>query len=359
MKKIFSALLAATLTFSFALLFSSCGNNDFVGEVNVYNWGEYIPDGEDGSMNLEKEFEKRFKIKVNYKEFDSNETLYAQLKSGNTGYDVIIPSDYMISRMIEEGMLEKLNFDNIPNYVNIMEDYKKAEYDPTGEYSVPYTWGTVGIIYNKKMVTDPVDSWDILWNEKYRDNILMFDNPRDAFGIAEKKLGYSQNTTNEKELEAAAAELQKQKPLVQAYVMDQIFDKMGNEEAALAPYYAGDAITMIAENSNLGFVIPKEGTNRFVDAMVIPKDAPNKENAEKFIIFMCEGEIAAEVAEYIGYSTPNQAAYDLLDDDVKNSTIAYPSEEVLKNTEFFVNLPAATNQKMQDLWVLLKTANQG
>ena len=185
----------------------------------------------------------------------------------------------------------------------------------------------------------------------------MFDNSRDAFGIALKKLGYSQNTTNEAELEAAAEELRKQKPLVQAYVMDQIFDKMGNGEAAVAPYYAGDIITMMAENPDLAYAFPKEGTNRFVDAMAIPKGAPNKENAEAFINFMCDAENAAAVAEYIGYSTPNQAAYELLDEEITGNPIAYPDDSLLAKTEFFVNLPADINQKMQDLWVSVKTAD--
>ena len=253
-------------------------------------------------------------------------------------------------------MLEKINFENIPNYSKIMEAYKKSEYDPTGEYSVPYSWGTVGIIYNKTMVKETVDSWDILWDERYKGNILMFDNSRDAFGIALKKLGYSQNTTDAKKLEEAAAALKEQKPLVQAYVMDQIFDKMGNGEAALAPYYAGDAITMMDENSDLGYAVPKEGTNRFVDAMVIPKGAPNKDNAEKFINFICETDVAKEIVEYIGYSTPHQEAYEQLDDEIKSNPIAYPSEDVLKNTEFFVNLPSDVNKKMQDLWVEIKTS---
>ncbi len=355
MKKIISVFVCVAMLAALAVSFSGC-SSEYIGEVNVYNWGLYMPDGADGSMDVIEEFEKQYKIKVNYKEFDSNEMMYAELKPGNTSYDVIVPSDYMISRMIAEDMLQKINFENVPNYENIMDEYKGASYDPDGEYSVPYTWGTVGIVYNTKKVTETVDSWDILWDEKYEDKILMFDNSRDAFGIALKKLGYSQNTTDEDQLKEAAEELKKQKPLVQAYVMDQIFDKMEAGEAAVAPYYAGDAITMMAENPDLAFAIPKEGTNRFVDAMVIPKGAPNKENAEKFINFICEAEIGAEICEYIGYSTPNQAAYDLLEDEVKNNTIAYPAKEVLDNTELFLNLPAAVNQKMQDLWTEVKTS---
>lgn len=341
-----------------AATFTGCGDSQLTnGEVNVYNWGEYMPNGEDGSLDLIEQFEQETGIKVNYKEYDSNEVMYAELKPGNNSYDVVVPSDYMISRMIEEGMVQKLNFDNIPNAENIMDAYKNAEYDPTGEYSVPYSWGTVAIVYNKTMVTEPVDSWDILWDEKYAGNILMFDNSRDAFGIALKKLGYSQNTTDKDELEAAAAELKKQKPLVQAYVMDQIFDKMGNGEAAVAPYYAGDILVMMEENPDLAYCMPKEGTNRFVDAMVIPTGAPNKENAEKFINFMCSAEAAAEISDYLGYSTPNQAAYDILDEEIKNNPIAYPSEDVLQKTEFFVNLPTDINRLVQDLFIAAKTSD--
>ena len=189
MRKIISMSLVLAMLLALSVSFTSC--KKYAGEVNVYNWGEYMPDGEDGSMDVLKEFEKRYNIKVNYKEFDSNETLYAELKPGNTSYDVVVPSDYMISRMIEEDMLEKINFENIPNYSKIMEAYKKSEYDPTGEYSVPYSWGTVGIIYNKTMVKETVDSWDILWDKKYKDKIFMFDTYRDTLGVALKNVPVS------------------------------------------------------------------------------------------------------------------------------------------------------------------------
>ncbi len=325
--------------------------------INVYNWGEYIAvdDGEDGAYDVNREFEKLTGIQVNYTTFASNEELYAKLKSGGTSYDIIIPSDYMISRMINEKMLEKLNFDNIPNKANIMDKFQTVDYDPKGEYSVPYTWGTVGIIYNTTLVDpeDDVNSWDILWNEKYAKDILMFSNSRDAFAISLFRLGYSANTTNEEELQEAADELNKQKVLVQAYVMDEIFDKMGGGEAALAPYYAGDALVMIDENPDLGFAVPAEGTNLFVDAMCIPKGSKNKEAAEMYINFMCEALVAQKTCEYIGYSTPNQAAYELLDEEITSDPISYPDDTLLENTEAFIALPDATTRLYDSLWTSL------
>ena len=219
--------------------------------INVYNWGEYISTGaEEGTLNVNAEFTKLTGIKVNYTNYATNEELYAKLKGGGATYDVIIPSDYMISKMIKENMVQKLNFDNIPNFSYIMDNFRNLAYDPENEYSVPYTWGTVGIIYNKDLVDidkSEID-WDILWNEDYLDQILMFDNPRDAFAIAEIMLGYSINTENTDELVAASEKLKEQKRMVQAYVMDEIFDKMGAGDALLAPYYAGDALTILEEN---------------------------------------------------------------------------------------------------------------
>ena len=351
MKKIVSLLVAAAMCMGLCGTLGSCNNQNV---IYVYNWGQYLSRGEEeGEMDILAEFEAETGIKVVYRTFDHNEGMYAQLKAGASKYDLVIPSDYMIAKMIEEDMLEKIDYENIPNYKNIMEDFKGLEYDPTGEYSVPYTWGTVGLIYNTKMVTEPVDSWEMLWNEKYDGKILMFNNPRDAFGIAEKKLGYSQNTSDETELRACAEELKKQAPLTQ-YVMDEIFDKMINGDAAIAPYYAGDYLTMKDENPDLAFVIPKEGTNRFVDAMCIPKGAQNKAGAEAFINFLLDPEIGLANTEYLGYSTPNQAVYELLDDEVKNDGVSYPSQEILEKCESFVNLPSDANALMQDLWIEVK-----
>ena len=326
--------------------------------INVYNWGEYISEGSDGeSLDVNQLFEELTGIHVNYLNFATNEELYAKLKAGGADYDVIFPSDYMISRMIEEDMLEKLDFSNIPNYANISDNFKNMEHDPNNEYCVPYMWGTVGIVYNTTMVEEAPDSWDALWDERYAGQILMFSNPRDAFGIAQFKLGYSVNTTDPVEIEEAAAELRNQKPLVAAYVMDEIFDKMGGGEAALAPYYAGDAITMMEENPDLAFVVPKEGTNLFSDAMCIPKGAKNKEAAELYINFMCEGPVALANSEYIGYSSPNEAALALMDEEMRNNKIAYPDEGVLDNTEPFLNLDEESNVLMSNLWTYIISSN--
>lgn len=328
--------------------------------IYVYNWGEYIADGTDGTLDVNAEFTRRTGIQVEYSTFDTNESLYSKLVGGGASYDVIIPSDYMISRMINEGMLEKLDFSNIPNFQYIDEEYRNMGYDPSNEYSVPYTWGVVGIFYNKDYVTEPVDSWEILWDEQYAGKILMFDNPRDAFGIAQKRLGFSFNSTDEDQWIEAAALLKEQKPLVQAYVMDQIFNKMESGEAWLAPYYAGDAATLVAENDKIGFAIPtKEGTNFFVDAMCIPKGCRNKRGAEAYINFLCDPEIAAANMEYIGYSTPETAAKELLPEDVVSNPIFYPPQEILDNSEVFVALPEETSELLDTLWAEVKMGGPG
>ncbi len=326
-------------------------------ELRVYNWGEYIANGEDGQLDVIEEFEKEYpNIKVNYNTYATNEEMYAKIKSGSAQYDVLFPSDYMISRMISEGMLEKLDFSNIPNFSDIMDSFKNLEYDPTNEYSVPYTWGTVGIIYNTTMVEEAPTSWDALWDPEYTNMILMFDNSRDALGLTLKKLGYSQNTTDHSQLDEAAEELKKQKSVLQAYVMDEIFDKMESGEAALAPYYAGDALTMMAENPDLAFVLPEEGTNRFVDAMVIPKGVRHKKEAELFINFMLETRIAAANIEYLGYSTPQKSVYELQDEEIINNGISYPSDEYLEKCDTFINLPEEENNYMQTLWADIKAS---
>lgn len=328
--------------------------------INVYNWGEYISTGaDDGTLDVNTEFEELTGIKVNYTNYATNEELYAKLKGGGASYDIIIPSDYMISKMIKEELIQPLNMDNIPNYSYIMENYRNLAYDPENAYSVPYTWGTVGIIYDQTVVDIPEEEidWDILWNEDYADQILMFDNPRDAFAISELMLGYSLNTENPDELKAAAEKLKAQKKIVQAYVMDEIFDKMGAGDALIAPYYAGDALTIMDENEDLNFVVPKSGTNLFVDAMCIPSSAKQKEAAEMYINFMCEPDIAYANIDYICYSTPHQAAYEMLDEEVRESPISYPdSEFIADKTTVFVNLSDEANLEMQNLWTEMKSA---
>lgn len=328
--------------------------------INVYNWGEYISTGADeGTLDVNGEFEKLTGIKVNYTNFATNEELYAKLKGGGAAYDVIIPSDYMISKMIDEDMIQPLDFENIPNFEYIMDNFRNQDYDPENAYSVPYTWGTVGIIYDTTMVDIPPEEidWDLLWNEDYADQILMFDNPRDAFAIAEIMDGFSLNTEDFDELEQAAMKLRRQKKIVQGYVMDEVFDKMGAGDALIAPYYAGDALTIMEDNEDLDFVVPKSGTNLFIDAMCIPTTARQKEAAEMYINFMCEPDIAYSNIDYICYSTPHKAAYEMLDEDVRNSHVSYPDQEFIgANTSVFVNLSNEANQKMQDLWTEMKSA---
>lgn len=328
--------------------------------INVYNWGEYICTGADeGTLDVNAEFTKLTGIKVNYTNYATNEELYAKLKGGGASYDVIIPSDYMINKMIKEEMIQSLDFDNIPNYKYIMDNFRNLEYDPGNEYSVPYTWGTVGIIYDTTMVDiaeEDID-WDLLWNEDYADQILMFDNPRDAFAIAEIAGGYSINTEDSDELTAAAEMLKDQKKIVQGYVMDEIFDKMGAGDALIAPYYAGDALTILEENEDLNFVVPKSGTNLFVDAMCIPKTSKQKEAAEMYINFMCEPDIAYANIDYICYSTPHSEAFNMLDEETRSNPISYPDEEfIAEKTTVFVNLSDEANKEMQDLWTDMKSA---
>ena len=364
MKKRFAAFFAALVFLASAFPSASAASGAPAAKsgetINVYNWGEYISNGVDGSLDVNKEFTKRTGIQVNYTTFESNENLYAKLVSGGANYDVIIPSDYMISKLTAEGMLEKLDFRNIPNFRYIDKQFQNPVYDPKNEYSVPYTWGVVGIFYNKKYVKEKVDSWKILWDEKYAGKILMFDNPRDAFGIAQKILGYSYNSTDPAQWEEAAMLLKRQKPLVQAYVMDQIFDKMSSGDAWLAPYYAGDAATLVEDNPDIGFAIPdKEGTNFFVDAVCIPKGSRHKAAAEAYINFLCDPEIAAANVDYIGYSTPESAAKKLLPKEVVDNPIFYPDQKILNRSEIFTNLPDDTNRLLDTLWAEVKMGGPG
>ena len=355
-----SLLLSALLFVPMAagVLSVDAGAADETVTINVYNWGQYISDGTDGYIDINKAFTEATGIEVNYMTYDTNESLYTKLKTGGSTYDIIIPSDYMAGRLIDEGLVQKIDFNNIPNYSYIDEAYKNTAYDPTNEYSVPYTWGTVGVIYNTKYVDEAdIGSWDLLWNEKYSGKILMFDNNRDAFAIAEALLGYSLNTTDEDELRASADYLKEQKPLVQQYVMDQIFDKMIREEAWVAPYYAGDYLWMLDENEDLGFYFPEETFNMYIDCFMIPTSSEHKAEAEAYINFLLDPEICGENLEYLGYSAPESAAKEYMDPEIAESEIAYPSAEVLSRTENFLYLPAETNQLMDSLWLEVKTGS--
>jgi spermidine/putrescine transport system substrate-binding protein len=325
--------------------------------INVYNWGQYISDGTDDTLDVIAAFEERYpNIKVNYSTYDSNEIMYSKLKNGGITVDVIIPSDYMIARMISEDMLLELDFDNIPNYQYIDENFRNTSYDPENKYSVPYTWGTVGILYNSKYVSeDDVTGWELMWNEKYAGKILMFGNSRDAFGITQYMLGYDVNTTDPAELQACADKLAEQKPLLQNYVMDEIFATMENEEAWIAAYYAGDCMMMMENNPDLQFYLPEnQGFNLFIDAMCIPTCCKEKEAAETFINFLCDPEIAGANMEWIGYGTPLTAAKEYMDPEVVSDPVAYPSDEVLANGTSFAHLPENVTRLMEELFMKVR-----
>ncbi len=324
--------------------------------INVYNWGQNIANGDDGTMDIIAEFEKRYGIKVNYLNYSSNEELYAKLVAQGITVDVIIPSDYMIARMANEGMLEELNFDNIPNYKYMDESFKNQRYDPENKYSVPYTWGTVGILYNSKYVDEAdVTGWELLWNEKYAGKTLMFDNSRDAFGIAQFLLGYSINTTDENQLQDCADKLKEQAPILQNYVMDTVYDLMENNTAWIAPYYAGDCMAMMQNNPDLRFFLPQEqGFNLFIDAMCIPTCCEEKEAAEKFINFLCDPEISGANMDYIWYGSPISAAKEYMDPELAQSPVVYPPEEVLAKGTSFDFLPEKTSRKMENLFMQVR-----
>lgn len=365
--KVFSLILAILLLAAFVVpALSSCGKDSGTLTLNVYNWGEYISDGSEESFNTNAEFEKWYfenygkRVKVNYTTYASNEDMYAKLKSGAVRYDIVVPSDYMIELMIEEDMLEEIDFSNIPNYQYIAPEYRNLFYDPDNRYSIPYTYGMVGIIYNTSMVEGTPDSWDLMWNEDYKGKILNFNNPRDAFGTAMYRLGIDVNTTEHSDWDAAFEALKAQKPLVQSYVMDEIFNKMKGASAAIAPYYAGDFLTMYGDNEDLAFYYPKEGTNVFVDAICIPKGTQHKELAEAYINFLLSEEPAVANAEYIGYASPNMLvreseeyveAMNEMHPDAYN--ILYP-DNVDFLTSYYQNLSNETRDYMNSRWEDLK-----
>jgi spermidine/putrescine transport system substrate-binding protein len=326
--------------------------------INVYNWGQYISNGSDGTLDVNAEFTRRTGIIVNYSTYDSNETLYTKLKTGGASYDVIIPSDYMVAKLIEENLLLPLNFDNIPNYRYIDEEFKNKSFDPGNAYSVPYTWGCTGVIYNTKYLTDPVTGWDALWNEKYSGKILMFENSRDAFAVGALLLGLDVNSTDPADLDAIAEKLSEQRPLVQAYVMDQCYEQMINEEAWLVSYYAGDFLQMQAENPSLAFCLPKEGFNLFIDSMCIPVSCANKAAAEAYINFLCDPEICGRNLEAIGYSAPNSAAKAYMSEETAQNAVAYPDSETLSRGVSFENLPNDTIRYVNDLWLKVRTGGR-
>ena len=340
---------------------SNSGSSNGSGKrvVNVCSWGEYIDE------DLIYQFEDETGIKVNYQTAESNEALYSLLSIGGADYDVIVPSDYMIARLIDEGMLAELNYDNIPNYAKIGEQYKSLSFDPENKYTVPYTWGTLGIIYNSTMVDGDIDSWDAMFDEKYAGNVLMIRNSRDALAAALLDLGYDINTTDESQIREAYELLAdaKSKGVYQSFVMDEVFGKMEGGNAAIAMYYAGDYLTMLENNPDLKFVVPKEGSNWFVDAMCVLKTAQHKEEAEAWINFIASTESSLANMDYIGYASPNLEAlegypayyeetYGEPLDEERYEIMAAP-DDVLARCELYTNLPADTLTLYNDLWTEL------
>ncbi len=347
MKKFFAVLVAAAVMMT---TLAGCGGDDKI-TLNIYNVGDYID--EDVLDIFEEENPG---IRINYETFYTNEEMYVKVANSGSDYDVVFPSDYMVQKMIDEGLLNKINYDNIPNYSNIGEQYKGMDYDPANEYSVPYMWGTMGILYNKTKVTEPVTSWDILWDEKYAKEIFMLDSERDTLGITLKMLGYSMNSKDDAELEEAKNKLIEQKPLVLAYTGDEVKDKMINGEGALTVAWSGDAFYCMESNPDLAYAVPQEGSNLWFDSMVIPTTSKHQAEAEKFIDFMSRPDIAKMNAEYIGYSTANEAARQMLDEEVKNDPLRYPDLSNIAGLEIFVYDKELT-KKYSDLWQELKISN--
>lgn len=382
-KRVFSFIAMAALMSALCFSLLSCGREEVDFEptsetasidytpyagvtINVYNWGEYISDGSEGSVDINKAFTKLTGISVNYTNFTDNEDMYSKLKSGGMSYDIIIPSDYMVERLIKEGMVQKLDFANIPNYKHIDDSYKDLYFDPENEYSVPYNVGMIGLIYNTDLLSYTPDSWEALRDPNYSNQILMFNNPRDAFAIAQIALGIDVNTENPEEWEEAQDWLKRQKAYVKAYVMDEVFNKMESGSAAMAPYYAGDFLSMYQNNEDLAFVYPKEGTNIFVDSICIPASSKHKSAAELYINFLLDPNVALENAETICYASPNKEVVSNpryeeflaeLHPDAK--AILYPSfNEIYPDKDaddyFFHNLSPASLDKLSALWSELK-----
>ena len=318
--------------------------------INVFNWGEYIPDGTEGSLDINKAFTELTGIKINYTTYESNESMYSKLKGGGVSYDIIIPSDYMIERMKKEDMLRKVDVRSLSNYKYIADRYKNLYFDEKNEYSVPYCVGMVGLIYNSAMIDEKPDSWGVMWDERYNDDILNFNNPRDAFAVAQLYMGYDLNSSDLSQWDSAAEKLKEQKSILQSYVMDEIFQKMEDGEAAIAPYYAGDFLLMKDNNPDLDFVYPKEGVNIFVDSVCIPKSSKNYEAAMTYINFLLEPEIALEVAEYVMYASPHTGVIENEDYSLKGNEYLYPDEANYPKVQYFSDIPEDIRLYYERLW---------
>ena len=357
MRKIISLVLCAMLTLSSVCL-AACSSisGGYEGEVNVYNWGEYVSPGDEGRLDVIKEFEQRYNIKVNLTNYETNEELYNILVNSNSSYDVIFPSDYMVERLRSEGMLEEIDFSNIPNYKNIDDRFKTGSYDPEGKYTVPYSWGFIALVYNTTMIGDnEIVGFSDLWNPEYAGGILMFNHSRDSMAIAmgqcDPPIDPGASSFSVEDIDRATDKLVEQKLVLKKYVMDQVFTEMETSQSIIAPYYAGDIAVMMDNNEDLDYCLPEEGSNLFIDSMCIPTCCRNKENAELFINFMCEAEIAAANADYLYYGTPNKAAFELMDEDYQENELVNPSEEYMEKCYTFSNIDNDIYTYMQEKFV--------
>lgn len=346
-------LAAAALLLCIALL-AGCGPKENADEaagnvtLTVYNWGEYM------DPDILTQFEEETGIHVNYEVYPTNEEMYVKLTKGGTNYDLIFPSDYMVARLIAEDRLVPLDFNEIPNAQYTQERFLNMEYDPDNAYSIPYFWGTLGILYNTKLVAEPVDSWEILWDEQYAGQIVMLDSVRDSFAPALSLLGYSLNTTDEAELNEAQAMLVEQKPLVLGYFVDEMIDIMIGEEASIGLAWSGMAMSVLDGNPDIAYAVPREGSNVWVDCMVIPNTSQHVGEAHQFIDYLCRPDIALKNTEWVGYSTTHQDALDNLDPELTALEAYNPPDEVLDRCEVFLNLPDETKEFMGELWTELK-----
>ncbi|QZY57568.1 spermidine/putrescine ABC transporter substrate-binding protein [Crassaminicella profunda] len=332
-------------------LFTGCGEKvneqGYYSKLNVYNWGEYI------DPQVLEDFEKEYGIKVYYETYAGNEEMLTKVQAGGTDYDVIFPSDYMIEAMVKEGLLQELDFNNLSNFKKIGDEFKNLPYDKDNKYSVPYLWGTIGILYDTTKIKEDIDSWSAMWDEKYKGDIVMFDSVRDNIGIALKKLGYSMNTTDSHELEEAKKELLKQKALVKAYDSDAYKDMMASGEAGMSMCFLGDAMVLMEENQNLKYVLPKEGTNLWFDTMAVPVTSKHKKEAELFINYMMRPEVAAKCAEFVMYATPNNEGVKLLPEEIRENEIIYPKGNIFEKGEVFIDLGEFTTE-YDRIWTEVK-----
>lgn len=346
MKKIAVFLIVGVLVLS-TCLFTGCGGEK-TNVLYVYNWGDYMDE------SIVPEFEAEFNCKVEFKYFTENEAMYADIKNSDINYDVLFPSDYMIEKMIKEDMLMELDYSQIPGFSNIDEAYLDASYDPGNKYSIPYMWGTVGILYNTEKAEGEINSWDVLFDQKYKGEVYMLDSVRDSLGVALLKLGYSMNERDENKVAEAKQLLleQKKNGIVKAYDVDNIKKDMAGNIGTFGVVYSGDAVVAMEDNDKLGYALPENGTNVWYDAVVIPKNAQNPELAHKFIDFLCRGDIAKRNVDEIGYCTPNKLAFDMLDDEIKNDKRIYPDAEYIKKCEVFKDLGELT-ERYDEMWAVI------